>query len=1178
MIEPVGRPVSPMSQSSQGLQQGLAESGHRSNVVPIDQRLIASLIGAPSMLFQGADLTTRLGKKPRALIYLLLLADSNRLRRSQIASMLWAGSAEAAARANLRLTLSRLRQQLSGLLRTDNDSVWIEPAVISRVDTNLVLSVAANAGQATLPRIRAALELYRGEFLEGFSVRDAPELDDWLRHHRELFRNRMLSLVQVALEHPETVNDTDARLWFSQRWVQIDETDEAANRQLMMLYQSMGRRSHAIRQYETYRQLLAERLGARPGAEIYELYRTIHANAPRDQPLIDNETGQSDDTTSSTTDVSIAGVGQLPRPSRPIVGRRDLLAAIKHRFDDPQCRLLTLLGPGGIGKTRLAIEFAQDFARDSGSGKSDSVVFVSLSGVPALADVDAASDALILAIAQSFGVSFNNTRDSNRKVLLRRLQDRKALLLLDSFEHLVAASPLLDAILEAASGIRILVTSRERPATSTQWLIDVPGLPVARDIAAGLIDASGSTADAFALFETVAQRVSPGFDLSDHLGPVGKILDIVHGSPLGIELAANWVRNLTCEEIVSRLEDGLDLLTLNPEMSNSRHGSMRAVLDSSWSMLDEAGQNGLAALSVFSASFNVEAAMQVTGLDELGLASLADRSWLTTIQLASGTRYLMHDLVRHFASEQLQADEATQVGARERHGLFFRAKLIKARSLLEGRDQISIHQLNPDSRNIAVAWRWLRENRQADDLVDFVESCRLFYINKGWTREAVSLLEQALEIQGLDKTYQVRWEGLLAQDLWHAGLLGRSRFHSEKILHLVGESVPASGVSSVLALSGSVIGSILGSILNFKRLKRDGLNRIVSTKTKKNTPRATVLTQALARLASIGYLAGIDSRLLIHYALRCNELSIAHAIPAGIVWSSSFLSILANGTGLKRVSAIYARRAYAALPGLGHSEFDAVAYLNFGIDRFIAAQWDTAIDLLDRGAACYETTGQWRVTMDTMAIRGLLHVTRRDRVAAHQCWSALRQQGSEHGDRLVELWGCIGAAETDLACGFAPDLDSLAASAQFLPAGTRHEQARFDACMAAGALLKSDFELAAHHAHKVLISLKPGRYLPFYDSEACYHGANVLLSLSERSPRQHSARGLAMSAANLAWKLARSNPFFMPRACQLMARAARHAGNTAAAEKYSAKAKLSAYKLGLSAQAGKEIEGSQASR
>lgn len=1124
----------------------------RSNVLALDARLTARLFGPPALTFRGEDVGSRLGAKQRALLFLLLLAESHRMPRSVLAAMLWTEQGDGASRANLRLALSRLRQQLPGLVQADKESVWMKTGDVARVDALQVDAAARRIKHASVAQIRVALEDASGEFLAGFSVRGAPEFDNWLRQMREHYAVQSMTLVRAALDQLDPQTDHDAVLWFSQRWVQQDDTDEAANRQMMLAYQAMGRRTHAIRQYERYRELLAERLGARPSAAIYELYRKIHSDAPRKQPLLnitESQHGAEPDNMAPTRLLSVSGAGDLPRIGTPMVGRDRLLVELVRRFSNPACRLLTLLGPGGIGKSRLAIEFA--------NGLAEPVTFVSLTGVTPVSDPQEAGDALTMLLAASLGITIKSPEPSQR-VLLRQLSDRTGVLLLDGFEVLIPAAPVLEEILRAAPGMRILVTSRERLLVPSEWLLDVPGLSVNST----RIDAPGDshdslswtdTADAALLFESVAQRVQPDFDLRDHWPSVERILHFVQGSPLGIELAANWVSTLSCEEIVSHLEQGLDLLARDACDGMSRHASMRAVLESSWQLLDDNARNGLTGLSIFGGSVDATAAEQVCNITARDLAMLVDRSWLTAIRMPCATHFLMHDLVRHFVSEKLHAQPDSLESVSERHADYFKRCIEQTWTGEQPPDAQQSARFDPGRHNLDQAWHWLRERRGTSELFDFIEGCHQYYVHKGWMRAAVLLLEQALTLPDLGKTRQIRWQNKLAQDQWHSSRQGRSRFRAEKVLELVGETVPRGRGPAAMALLGSVL--------------RHGRDLLWRPQRMNDSPWAEDLVQALVRMVSIGYLATDNPSRLLHFTLRSAELSARQNVPSGCAWSNAFLSIMANSRGWPRASNFYASRALQVLPDLGKGPLDSFAYLTMGIDRFIAGQWETAVDLLERSAGCYEATGQWRITMDAAAIKGLLLVNRRQHEASAVCWEQLKTEGKAYGDRLVELWGYIGAAEADLVGGVRPDTEALAAAAAFLPAGTRHEQCRFDAATAGAALLDQDYELASHHAHKALITLQSSRYLPFYDAEAIFHCTNVLLHLAERSPLQQTIRDSAVQAARLAYRFGSQNPFFMPRAALLYARALGHSGQGAKAQKLAARSRMTAHALGLPVEA-----------
>ena len=263
--------------------------------------------------------------------------------------------------------------------------------------------------------------------------------------------------------------------------------------------------------------------------------------------------------------------GNLPRALTPFIGREPELSALGQLLRDPQCSLLTIVGPGGIGKTRLAIEAANQ----SKDLFPDGVWFVPLAALnsPAL---------LVPAIADALNFRFQDPADPQAQ-LLRYLCEKRALLVLDNAEHLLDGVGLFTEILKACPQVKLLVTSRERLNLLSEWVFEIQGLPVPPSDQVEQFEAYSSVA----LFLQSARRVQAGFELREEERRwVLKICQIMEGMPLGIELAAAWVGLLSCEEIAKEIERNLDFLTVSMRDLPERHRSLRATLDHSWNLLN----------------------------------------------------------------------------------------------------------------------------------------------------------------------------------------------------------------------------------------------------------------------------------------------------------------------------------------------------------------------------------------------------------------------------------------------------------------------------------------------------------------------------------------------------------------------------------------------------------------
>jgi predicted ATPase/class 3 adenylate cyclase len=397
---------------------------------------------------------------------------------------------------------------------------------------------------------------------------------------------------------------------------------------------------------------------------------------------------------------------RLPAPTSPLVGRHAELDDVLGLFEDPYTRLVTLVGPGGIGKTRLALEAA---ARRFGRHEHG-VHWV------ALAPLRSASF-LASTIAGALGFSFSEQGDEKAQ-LLAYLGGRDVLLLIDNFEHVMEGVELVAEILAAAPRARVLATSRERLALPGETVYEVMGLPVPSDEPGAALD----RADAVHFFVTCARRTDARWELRDADKPaVARICRLVGGTPLAIELAASWVRMLSPAEIAEELAGSLDLLETSMRGIPERHRSMRGVFEYSWQRLSEREQDVFRKLSVFRGGFPSDAAREVAGASLRDLTALADKSLVARVP---GGRYSVHELLRQFAKERLGADTGA-VGAA--HGAYYAGFLLARGPDLSGERQLAAaREIAGEIENLREAWEWALTTRDyavlramAVDLAEF---------------------------------------------------------------------------------------------------------------------------------------------------------------------------------------------------------------------------------------------------------------------------------------------------------------------------------------------------------------------------------------------------------------------------------------------------------------------------
>ncbi|MCZ7546925.1 MAG: tetratricopeptide repeat protein [Anaerolineae bacterium] len=368
------------------------------------------------------------------------------------------------------------------------------------------------------------------------------------------------------------------------------------------------------------------------------------------------------------------------------VNRPVSLAQIAQRLDQPECRLLTLVGPGGIGKTRLALEAARQHLPEFRQG----VYYVPLTAV-------SAPDFIVPAIANALDFTFRDDMTPEEE-LIRHLDGKAMLLVLDNFEHLMSGAALVSRILVGTREVKILATARERLNLREEWLFTVEALRVPAE------DDFENAAQyaAVQLFVQSARRIQPDFDLEPNWAAVVRICQLTAGMPLAIELAASWVRLMTCDQIVAEIERSLDFLTTSLRNMPDRHQSIRAVFESSWDLLSEVEQEALRRISVFQGGFAREAAEAVAGVSLPTLTALADKSLLYFVN----GRFAFHGMLRKYACEKLDAHPETRAAMYPAHSQFYAEFLsTRAEKLAQDQPKNVYTEVVREIDNIRAAWQ-----------------------------------------------------------------------------------------------------------------------------------------------------------------------------------------------------------------------------------------------------------------------------------------------------------------------------------------------------------------------------------------------------------------------------------------------------------------------------------------
>jgi predicted ATPase/DNA-binding SARP family transcriptional activator len=723
-------------------------------------------LGAPHIELDGRSVATDRRKAVALLAYLAVTATPH--TRESLATLLWPDYDATRALAYLRRTLWEVNNLLPNLLITEGDQLSLPttPAVwhdVAAFEAALAQSTSRRFQPEPHPTktppgsshpqppdhlntLAHAVTLYRGDFLAGFTLRDSAPFDDWqffqAERLRQLLAGALASLSAALAEQ----GDHETAVPHARRWLALDPLHEPAHRQLMHLYAQMGQRSAALRQYQECERILHDEMGLEPSAETQALHQRItrgELDKVTEEPI-----------TLSPPHPGLAGVTlSLPATATPFVGRTSEVAEIGRLVSEPDCRLLTLTGPGGSGKTRLSIQTAAQLAQDNPAAFHDGVYFVPLAPL-------SSSDSLLPTLAKALNFTFYKSpsqttspdtpeSDRTRQQLLDYLRQKQMLLVLDNFEHLLDEDGLrLPAdILATAPGVKLLVTSRSRLNLQGERLYPVAGMrtPDPETAAHWLdIEADAAAYSSIQLFRQSARRVQPAFQLTaDNVTHVVHICRLVEGMPLAIELAAAWVELLPPAEIAAEIERSLDFLETEQHGVPERQRSLRAVFNSSWALLTAEERDIFQRLTVFRGGFSREAAADVAGASLKMLLALVNKSWL---QRDINNRYHLHELLRQYGQEILQANKATWLATRQRHSRYYATWMNdQSQELFGPRQGAALNALALELENVRAACHWMIEQDQLETFCQrILPSLLRYHVVRYSGEELLPLLEQAI--------------------------------------------------------------------------------------------------------------------------------------------------------------------------------------------------------------------------------------------------------------------------------------------------------------------------------------------------------------------------------------------------------------------------------------------------